>query len=264
MAGYNDRDPHRRIIPSYPHPPYASVQTLWIGDALPPMQQLAIRSFQAHGHAVELFTYGATERIPEGTIILPAESVIPRESIYLLHNAGRFSGSYAAFSDLFRYKLLLERGGWWVDLDMICLRSFCISESLVFASQRSRKRGWTAATCVIRAPAGTDLIAECYERARFHVSRDTSWGVIGPTLLHDVIQRHKMSEFIKPVEAFCPIDWWRAEDLLLSGDIPTGSYAIHLWNEIWRQSGWKKEPIYPTNTIYQKLHLKYPPISKTG
>jgi mannosyltransferase OCH1-like enzyme len=29
-------------------------------------------------------------------------------------------GSYAGFADHFRYKLLLEKGGWWPDLDMPC------------------------------------------------------------------------------------------------------------------------------------------------
>ena len=45
------------------------------------------------------------------------------------------SGSLAAFSNLFRYKLLLERGGWWVDTDVICLRPFRVRDELVIASE---------------------------------------------------------------------------------------------------------------------------------
>ena len=36
----------------------------------------------------------------------------------------RDNGSYAGFANFFRYELLRKRGGWWVDLDTICLRPF--------------------------------------------------------------------------------------------------------------------------------------------
>ncbi len=42
--------------------------------------------------------------------------------------------TYAGFSNFFRYKLLLDRGGWWVDADTICLRPFDFREPFVFAS----------------------------------------------------------------------------------------------------------------------------------
>lgn len=36
----------------------------------------------------------------------------------------RSSGSLAVFADWFRYRLLAERGGLWVDTDVVCLRPF--------------------------------------------------------------------------------------------------------------------------------------------
>lgn len=36
---------------------------------------------------------------------------------------------------MFRYKLILERGGWWVDLDTVCLRPFDLDLEHVFASE---------------------------------------------------------------------------------------------------------------------------------
>src|SRR5580698_9560242 len=96
------------------------IQSLWVGDRLSAMEQLAIKSFLFHGHPFHLYVYQATEGIPEGTIVQDANEILPATSIfkYSEHN------SYAGFANFFRYKLLVERGGWWVDMDVICLKPF--------------------------------------------------------------------------------------------------------------------------------------------
>jgi Glycosyltransferase sugar-binding region containing DXD motif len=223
------------------------------------MQQLSIRSFLAQGHPVELFTYDEVGSIPEGTVIRYAETVLPRNKVFALREDRQFQGSYAAFSDIFRYKLLSKEGGWWVDLDVICLRPLSFEEEWVFASQRSRKQGWITATCVIRTPPNSDLMAHCFDEATYHQLRETRWGIIGPALVHDAAHRYSLTKFVKPWETFCPIDWWKAETILQPGSPPQNSHAIHLWNEVWRHSGWNTEPTYSPDTLYQKLHALYPP-----
>src|SRR4029434_7249964 len=47
-------------------------------------------------------------------------AVLPREQLFV----HRTSGSLAVFADWFRYRLLAEHGGLWVDTDMVCLRPF--------------------------------------------------------------------------------------------------------------------------------------------
>jgi hypothetical protein len=51
--------------------------------------------------------------------------------------------TFAAFSDFLRYKLLLDRGGWWVDVDTICLRPFDFEDDYVFPR---------STTCAAREP----------------------------------------------------------------------------------------------------------------
>ena len=96
------------------------IQCLWIGRALSPLEQLSIRSFLANGHEVHLYLYEQIEGVPRGTRVRNAERVLPRSAQFLY----REHPSYAGFSNFFRYRLLLEKGGWWVDLDTICLRPF--------------------------------------------------------------------------------------------------------------------------------------------
>ena len=42
--------------------------------------------------------------------------------ILLQDKIATHGGSYAMFADMFRYLLLYLKGGWWSDLDMLCLR----------------------------------------------------------------------------------------------------------------------------------------------
>src|SRR5215213_329764 len=105
------------------------LQTLWIGPRLSAMEQLSIQSFLRHGHELHLYTYGDVEGVPRGTVLRDANEILPRERIFVYRDFPSVSG----FSNFFRYKLLLERGGWWVDADMVCVRPFDFDSPHVFA-----------------------------------------------------------------------------------------------------------------------------------
>src|SRR4051812_10885773 len=89
------------------------INGLWIGQ-LSPLEQLCIRSFIVQGHPYHLYTYDALDNVPAGVTLQDAGQILPKSLIFR-NQLGKGKGSVAAFSDLFRYKLLLERGGWWVD-----------------------------------------------------------------------------------------------------------------------------------------------------
>ena len=96
------------------------IQGLWIGAELSVMEQLSIASFLRNGHEYHLYTYAELANVPAGTVIRDANEILPAAAIFQYKDRP----SYAGFSNFFRYKLLLERGGWWVDSDLVCLRPF--------------------------------------------------------------------------------------------------------------------------------------------
>src|SRR4051812_6131780 len=95
--------------------PRVIIQSLWIGARLSTMERLSIASFLHHGHDYHLFTYGPVEGIPPGTVVQDACEILTESRIFQY----RDHASYAGFANFFRYKLLLERGGWWVDTDAV-------------------------------------------------------------------------------------------------------------------------------------------------
>ena len=237
-------------------PPLPPIQGLWVEGPLTAMEQLSLRSFLANGHPYHLYSYDEVPNLPAGAELRPAAEVLPASAVFRYSDAA--GGSVAAFSNLFRYRLLHQRGGWWADTDVVCLRPFDFAAERVFAAERGRQGGVLSTSCVLKVPAGDELCADCWERARCDENRAAVWGATGPALLGRVVRERALDACVQPPEAFCPVDWWRAEDLLGPAELPAAAHAVHLWHEIWRWNGWSKDPCYPPQALYQRLHARYP------
>jgi len=106
--------------------------------------------------------------VPDGVAIRDANEILPHDSIFVYRtDPGR--GNPSAFANLFRYKLLSMRGGWWVDADVFCLRPFDFATDLVFGLEGPGRVN----SCVIKAPAELEEATEaatCVDHAEPHDS----------------------------------------------------------------------------------------------
>ena len=127
------------------------IQSLWIGGRLSKLEQLSIRSFLANGHPFHLYTYGAVANVPAGTIVKDANSIIPQRHIF--RHRYKHKGSLAGFANWFRWELLYRQGGWWVDMDIVCLRPFDFPQKLFF-TQRCLHGQLKSNNNILKFPAG--------------------------------------------------------------------------------------------------------------
>jgi len=227
------------------------VQCLWIGPRLSTMERMSIASFLRHGHEVHLYTYGDVDGIPPGTVVRDGREILPAERIFTY----RDYASPAGFSNFFRYKLLLERGGWWVDTDMVCLKPFTFEGEHVFASELSMGAPFVT-NSAIKAPRGSEAMAWAWEVCNARDPATLRWGETGPKLMKQLVERFGMHDAVQAPEVFCPIPFpeWRR---LLDGDdpveLPAASYAVHLWNEMWRRENRDKDAAYDPRCLYMVL-----------
>jgi hypothetical protein len=236
------------------------VQSFWFGSRLPPIQLLSLRSFIACNHEVHLFAFDPIENTPTGVSVLDASAILPRDSIFT-YQRGFGRGSPSAFSNLFRYKLLHDRGGWWVDTDVVCLKPFDFADEFVFASER-RHDGQPigAASCVIKSPAGAAYLDYCLEAVR---GRDTSsivWGEIGPRLVDAAIQRFDLGRFVQPPDVFNPVDYSAFEDIQAPGfDMLRlrEAFGVHLWNQKWNEYRLDQNYEGAPDSLYAWLRQRY-------
>ncbi len=235
------------------------VQGLWVEGPLSALEQLSIRSFLARGHEYHLYTYGAVPGVPAGARRRPAAEILPEDEIFRYEDESA-RGGLGGFANLFRYKLLHDLGGWWADLDVVCLRPLGFADDdWVLASERRRQGGSVATNAVIKAPPGSALLGDCFTRGRAAEDRATSYGAIGPRFFDAAITRHGLTRHLCPPEVFCPIDWWRGESFFDPVELPPEAACVHLWGEMWRWRGWPRDPAAaPPESLYGRLHRLYP------
>jgi hypothetical protein len=237
------------------------VQILWIGSALGPMEQCSIRSFLQNGHRYQLFVYDTVAGIPPGAEVLDAEAILSRSSLFVDSH-----GSFSGFSNLFRYQLLVERGGIWADLDVVCLRPFAFNQEHVFPQELEEDRTLGFGSCVIKAPAKSEAMRTCLDVCLTRGTRDVQWGEFGPALLGQVTRRLELDRFFAPPPVFCPVPSW-AWDFMLRDDpkslaavqewIRPETLAVHFWNEMWRLAGVDKEQAWPRDCLYEELKRRF-------
>ena len=96
------------------------VRMFWTGPPLSLYELLSLQSFIAAGARVSVYSTSKTLRVPEGVELLDARELWPGPVHRFFYPDG--DPSSALHSDLVRYVMLHRFGGWYADLDMICLR----------------------------------------------------------------------------------------------------------------------------------------------
>lgn len=226
------------------------VRMFWHGAPLSTYERLAIASFLKQGHRVEVFSYGELQ-LPPGATPMDAAAVLPEQAL-LSYQGEAGTVDIAAYADLFRYKLLYERGGIWADSDVLCLRPM---DSLPPACV-GRQDDNTVAIGVVRFPPGHPLAGELYAQAAKQ-GRAARWGQTGPQLLTKLLPQYPDVKVL-PSRAFYPIHWsqaWRLAAPEQHGHCAAAaskSYAVHWWNEIFRRMGLPKDKLPPTGSFLER------------
>jgi hypothetical protein len=237
------------------------IQSLWIGDALSVMEQLSISSFLKNGHEYHLYVYDEIKNIPAGTALKDAAEILPSSRIFRHKNLGTFS----SFSNIFRYKLLLERGGYWADTDVVSLKKFDLEKEYVFAEEEIMKAKRITGN-IIKSPPGAEIMRFCLETSMAKDPQSLYWGQIGPDLITAAVHKFGLESEVMPYGNFNPINWWHWQDFLRDDMLARSRvwwrlrahpYSIHLWNEMWRRNGADKNRNYPRNSLYEHLKRQY-------
>ena len=232
------------------------VQGLWIGQSLSTMEQLSIMSYLENGCEYHLYTYEDVAGIPPRVILKDANEILPSSMIFQY----REHRSYAGFSNYFRYKLLLEKGGWWSDLDIICLKPLTFDADYVFASEQNMYNTEVATSGIAKAPQGAEILEMAWTICTSKDTRKLKWGETGPELMDELIKKFSLHRYVQSAATFCPIPPHRFYEALFPGHWVTfdeRTFTVHLWNEMWRRLSLDKDEIYAPKCLYERLKRMY-------
>ena len=233
----------------------AIIQGLWIGSELSVMEQLSVTSFLRQGHDYHLYVYEDVAHVPEGAVVKDGNDILPASMIFQY----RHRKSYAGFSNYFRYKLLLENGGWWADMDIVCLKPFDFDTAYVFSSEWYTDRVLVSSG-IIKAPAGSAVMAYAWQTCLGKNPQDLKWGEIGPRLMDKAVRKFVLDPFVRPADVFSPIGYKAWDEVLDPTRVwafDETTYALHLWNEMWRQDQQDKNRRYHPDCLYEQLKRQY-------
>ncbi|QOZ70305.1 MULTISPECIES: glycosyltransferase [Bradyrhizobium] len=241
------------------------IHCFWSDTLLNDMSYLSLQSMIRQGHPVKLYTYDdvATMQalVPPGVMVADAESVVPKSTYHhaLVHSEVRY------FSDIFRYAVLQEFGGWWLDADIVLVKPLDFASEHVFSTQWSGvENGHVCVGGVMRAPKGSLHMANLYALSlqRLFNERRVEYGAVGPLLLSEYLllsDDEKLRSSILPPTAFnaiddCEVDLLVSEGRdgfeILSDPRVTG---VHLWGKMWAEQGLRLDAV-PDQSV--AAHLK--------
>lgn len=252
---------------------------LWIGSGLSKIEQLCIRSFQDHGHRFVLYTYDDIANVPSGTDVRDASGLVSRTDLQEFIRRGTMAG----FSDWFRWTMLYKQGGYWVDMDMVCLAPFDFAADIVFGFQQDN----IPAQGVLRFPMSHPAVAELVDRSmnphrlrpedgfRRRVKKTLkrlvggsrakiSWAEGGgPIGFRHVATQHGLLKYGVPYTVFYPVhntQFWSMFDETFAQDerFFAATRAIHLWNEVGRRYfNWDKNASFHPDSLIERLKRRH-------
>lgn len=240
----------------------------WMGNLT--IYEIAnIESFINKGFKVNIWTYDINldfKHLQSKLTIQDASIILDKNLLYRFKQ-GKQKSSMSSFSNIFRFELLKKCGGWWFDMDCICIKDVEEFKKLTIENDfiiGREKFDYTGSSVLFFNDE--DLLNNLID-ATWEIINENNftffWGEIGPDLISEIVlKRNLMSETLDP-SFFYKIS---AEKFhLLFKAFPSknsivelnlqNSYIVHTWNEMFKRYFIKKTKLAPKNSFLYD-HLK--------
>ncbi len=242
--------------------------SFWHGGPLNPFAWACLASFPHEAASLALFSYDPGLDVPPGVRLLDARDVCPDASLVTRYLADG-KPSIAAFSDMFRYRMIRDTGKCWVDADLVCLRTpDFAADPYVFCRQADAVSTLLVNNAVLRLPPSEPALIELVATAEAGVDADGRWGALGPFLLTPVLERHglygkaldpRVCYPIEPEQYWKPFLPSRRDEV--AGAVE-GATLLHLWSEAIRWSGYPFEAGPPKGSYLHERFAKVGALSR--
>ncbi|MDZ4366298.1 MAG: hypothetical protein U0987_04605, partial [Afipia sp.] len=229
----------------------------WHGETIGPYQLMCLKSFAASGHRVEVFSYNRDLNVPDWISVEDAAEILPREVV--LRPLGE-EGAFAIHANLFRYALLQELGGWWIDPDVLLLKPDLPPGNFFFAGLDVFGR---VPTGVLKFPAGHGLLTEALAEVESLSDSWEDWEKSGSALLTSLVERHKLGGKIQNRTPLGPVSWFDVPDLFDPDSAEKLSrlckdfHFLHLHDEVWHRAGIPHDLAPPEDSFLDGQIQKY-------
>jgi hypothetical protein len=230
----------------------AKFGSLWVGNSMTKIQEISLSSFVYHGHDITLFVYDLNMKVPSGVKKENARLIMDESEIFLVQN------TYAAFSDLFRYRMINKTGLAWVDADTICLSSdwedlgdtfACFEKNLIVGG-------------VLKLPQESKALRYLIKKSSEFDKEKINWIDVGPALVDKAFRKFNLLNYVHPMETFCGIHWsewsklWDPNHFKEIKILEKKSKSISVYHSMTTRAGIDKNDL-PTNSAIKYFYDKF-------
>jgi hypothetical protein len=177
--------------------------------------------------------------LARGVVRRDANEIVPSREVFTYERGGG-TGSIAAFSNLFRYRMINLTGMTWVDTDVLCLAADWPASPYRFAWESPAADRCNVA--VLGAPAGDPLIEGALNSVLAVDRHAAEFGDLGPGVFTKTLVELGRSDLAGDHRLYYPMSHRECPMLLdparrdeLEARL-RDSLAMHLWNEVWTRS----------------------------
>jgi hypothetical protein len=233
----------------------AVFRTFFLGRSLGASERACAASFAAHGHSLRLYAYEPLD-VPASVEVADAATVISRAERDAFFETA--PGRVSQFSNGFRYRLLKEQGGWWVDTDVMCRSEQVPAGELVLGREHDDFVG----TAILRFPPDHPLLIEAEKVWRESWSVDT-WAFTGPQLMSRLVRDFGLDQHVTSQRDLYPVAWPQALDLFdpsRRADVERvieGRPFLHVWLSMLPRVGLPRDSIPPSGSALRVLIDRY-------
>lgn len=244
----------------------------WVGN-ISIYEKLSIKSFIDNGFNVNLWTYQDSLKNKRDLVgmdinICDASNILEKDLMHKF-SQGKQKSNPASFANLFRLELLKKEGGWWFDLDCICLKD--VSEFENLTSTKEYIIG-----CEYENYVGNsvlyfrdnklleDLIKEVYKEIDKN-NFNFYWGQIGPDLISNFLLKKNLINEAVDQKYFYDISAKEFDMLLkvrgefreVQAYFDNDALVCHLWNEMFKKHIYNKNYLPPKNSLLDKFFERH-------
>ncbi|MDA8022863.1 MAG: hypothetical protein MPK05_07750 [Gammaproteobacteria bacterium] len=259
-----------------------AIQSMWASKSLAQSEKLCIRSFLHHGHAFHLYVYDDVRGVPDGAEVKDANEILPESEMFRMKD-----GRIAPFTDWFRYALLAEKGNFWADLDMVCIKPFDFSEEIVFGNNYGTARINLFHISVLKFPKGHECM-RALEKSCRNYGEEMPWDDaadkkrkqkirrrgadktavdyfdFGGPVFTKAVRHFGLEKYAKPFMCFYPCDNFSSYVHVFDRSFAKGihlypdTHGMHISNgSIAHFSELDKNGVFDEDSLFEQLKAKY-------
>lgn len=230
----------------------AKFGSLWVGNPMTKIQEVSLSSFIYHGHELILYVYDMDMRVPDGVQKAFAGDIMDESEMFLVQN------TYAAFSDLFRYRMIKKTGLAWVDADTICLSPNWDDLGDTYACLENE----TVVGGVLSLPQNSKALDFLIKESTQFDKTKIKWTNVGPELVDKAFRTYKLMNYVHPMETFCGIHWsqwqnlWKPEKFKEIRRLERSSKSLSVYHSMTTRGGIDKN-VLPKGSAMEYFYKKF-------